>query len=53
MEEVRTRGWEISDGWQICNANGKTGQVGWASETTVKLVRGEGLTLTVPGGKSR
>ncbi|KAJ9101047.1 hypothetical protein QFC21_003265 [Naganishia friedmannii] len=52
IEDVTRAGWEISDGWQICSANGKTGQVGWASETTVRLVRGEGLTLTVPGGQS-
>ncbi|KAJ9118561.1 hypothetical protein QFC22_003781 [Naganishia vaughanmartiniae] len=49
LDQVTTAGWGISHGWQIAGANPSTGQVAMANENNVKLVRGVGLTLTVPG----
>jgi hypothetical protein len=49
MDKVYQAGWEISDGWQAGGTNFETGQVPWANEDNVELIRGEGLRLMVPG----
>ncbi|KAJ9118467.1 hypothetical protein QFC24_006115 [Naganishia onofrii] len=48
MDKVYQAGWEISDGWQAGGTNFETGQVPWANEDNVELIRGEGLRLKVP-----
>ncbi|KAJ9105027.1 hypothetical protein QFC19_003658 [Naganishia cerealis] len=50
MDKVYQAGWEISDGWQAGGTNFITGQVPWADDRNVELIKGEGLRLKVPSG---
>ncbi|KAJ9105031.1 hypothetical protein QFC19_003662 [Naganishia cerealis] len=50
LNEVYQAGWEIGDGWQAVPTNDVTGQVPWAAESNVELIKGEGLRLKVPSG---
>jgi hypothetical protein len=49
MSQVYEAGWTVSTGYQAGAKNPTTGQTPMASENNVKLIRGKGLTLTVPG----
>jgi hypothetical protein len=51
MDQFYQAGWTLSHGYQAGAANPFTGQAPIANENNVKLVRGQGLTLTVPGGE--
>lgn len=51
MDQFYQAGWTVSHGYQAGATNEYTGQSPIASENNVKLVRGQGITLTVPGGE--
>jgi hypothetical protein len=50
MDAVYQAGWDIAQGsWRVGAVNANTGQYAKGYENNIKLIRGVGLSLTVPG----
>lgn len=48
IAEINAAGWSVSDGWQAGGESDK-GQSPIANKQNVKIVKGKGLSMTVPG----
>lgn len=49
LAEITSQGWQITDGDKAGATNGATGQEPIGSKNNVKLIPGEGMSMTVPG----
>jgi hypothetical protein len=52
IADITAQGWMITDGDKAGATNGATGQLPIGSKNNVKIVKGEGLAMIVPGKSS-